>query len=84
MTVPGRVSDLGVDCMCLCGCAGIEIDPYDGRAHIGLARIELRRRNVTGARDIYETALQFCNDNPFVLQVRFIVYQHAENAAQSW
>ena len=46
----------------------VELDPYDGRAYIGLARIEGRRRNGTAARAIYEEALRYCADNPFVLQ----------------
>lgn len=54
---------------------GRELDPYDGRAYIGLARIELRRRNSSAARAIYEDALRFCADNPFVLQAYGVFQQ---------
>lgn len=54
---------------------GRELDPYDGRAYIGLARIELRRRNASAARLIYEDGLRFCGDNPFVLQAYGVFQQ---------
>ena len=46
----------------------VELDRYDGRAYIGLARIEGRRRNTTAARGIFEEGLKWCGENPFVLQ----------------
>lgn len=46
----------------------VELDRYDGRAYIGLARIEGRRRNTTAARAIYEEGLKWCGENSFVLQ----------------
>ena len=48
----------------------IDGDPSDGRAYVGIGRIELRRGNSTGARAIYQQGLQYCYDNPFLLQVR--------------
>jgi len=46
----------------------VELDRYDGRAYIGLARIEGRRRNTTAARGIFEEGLKWCGENSFVLQ----------------
>jgi len=48
----------------------IDGDPCDGRAYVGIGRIELRRGNTTGARAIYMQGLKYCYDNPFLLQVK--------------
>lgn len=53
----------------------MELDRYDGRAYIGLARIEGRRRNGTAAQAVYEEALRWCADNPFVLQAYGVFQQ---------
>lgn len=49
--------------------AAVELDPFDGRAWLALARHEMVvLKNPARAREIFQNALQACPRNPYLLQ----------------